>query len=107
MELQEKLSNFGYYIENDLHCYIQSLKVSPETPFYWKLLIIGIVSAKRIRKILPVLQVGGHAPVPPTPQVFRVIFLHTEGTGKDNCPDCVFSKCRIYSSLKHHNSFSF
>ena len=30
-----------------------------EAQFYWKLLIIGIVSAKGIRKNVPVLQVGG------------------------------------------------
>ena len=90
MELQEKLSNFGYYIENDFHCNSQSLKVSPEAPFNWKLLIFGIVSAKRIRKILPVLQVCGSTPAPPTPPVFRVVLLHTEGAGKDTCLDSVY-----------------
>ena len=51
-----------------------------------------VVSAKGIRKILSVLQVGGHAPAPPappTPPVFRVVLLHTEGTGKDTCPGSV------------------
>ena len=48
MELQEKLSNFGYYFENDFYCNSQSFRVSPEAPFNWKLLLIGIVSAKGI-----------------------------------------------------------
>ena len=86
MELQEKLSNFGHYIENDFHCYSQSLKVSPVAPFYWKLLIISIVRTKGIRKNIPVLQVGGHAPAHSTTPVFRVILLYTEVTGKDTYP---------------------
>ena len=97
MKLQEKLSNFGYYIENDFHCYSQSLKVSPEAPFYWKLLIIGKVSAKGIRKNVPGLQVGGHTPAPPTPPAFRAVLLHTEGqgVGKYTCPGSV----NKYSSI--------
>ena len=80
MELQENLSNFGYYIENDFHSNSQSLKVSsPETPLNWKLLIIGIVSAKGIRKNVADIQEGGSVPVTPTPPVFRVVLLHTVG----------------------------
>ena len=67
----------------------QSLKISPEAPFNWKLLKFGIVSAKGIRKYLPVLQVGGSAPAPPTPPVFRVVLLHTEAAIQDFCPDTV------------------
>ena len=91
MELQEKLSNFGHDVANDFHCYSQSLKVSPKAPFYWKLLIFGIVSDKGIRKNVPVLQVGGHAPTPLAPPVFRVVLLHTKRAGKykDTCPDSV------------------
>ena len=48
MELQKKLSNFLYYIENVFLCNNQSLKVFPEAPFYWELLIIGKVNVKRI-----------------------------------------------------------
>ena len=48
-----------------------------------KLLMIGIVSTKGIRKNIPDLQVVGPAPDPPTPSVFRVVLLHTEGAGKD------------------------
>ena len=76
MELQEKFSNFGYNIENDFHCNDQ-------------MLIIGIVSAKGIRKNVPVLQVGRHALAPPTPPVFRVVLFHRKGAGKNTCPDCV------------------
>ena len=89
MELREKLSNFDHYNVSHFQCNNQSLKVSPETPFSWKLLIIGIVSAKGIRKNLPVLQVGRPAPAPPTPPVFWVVLLHTDGAGKDTCPDSI------------------
>ena len=89
MELREKLSNFDHYNESHFRYYTQSLKVSPEAPFNWKLLIIGIVSAKGIRKNVPDLQVGGPAPASPTPPVFRVVLLHTEGAGKDTWPGIV------------------
>ena len=46
MERQEKLSNFRYYNEDEFYCNTQSLAVSPDAPFNWKLLQIGIVSAK-------------------------------------------------------------
>ena len=50
MELRKKLLNFGYYNENDFYVYgnTQSLGVYTEAPFNWKLLLIGIVSAKGI-----------------------------------------------------------
>ena len=75
MELQEELSNFDYYNESHFQCNTQSLKVSPEAVFNWKLFIIGIVSAMWIRKNVTVLQVSEPAPDPPTPTVFRVV-LH-------------------------------
>ena len=70
---------------------IVKVRESPEAPFYWKLLIIDIVSSKWIRKNVPVLQVGGHAPTPLAPPVFRVVLLHTKRAGKykDTCPDSV------------------
>ena len=48
------------------------------------------------KKNVPVLQVGGHAPAPHTPPEFRVVLLHTEGAGKDNCPDSVHSYLNVY-----------
>ena len=47
------------------------LRISPEAPFYWKLAYI----VPRLRKSVPVLQVWGSAPTPPTPPVFRRILL--------------------------------
>ena len=96
MEFQEKLSNFGYYIENDFYCNIQIFRVSPEAPFNWNLLLIGILSAKGIWKIL-ILQVGGHAPAPPTCPVIRLILLRTEGPRKDfwNSTE-IATKTRLY-----------
>ena len=83
MELQEKLSNFGYYIENDFYCNTQSLGVCPKALFNWKLLLIGIVSAaKGIWKNVPILQVGGPAPAPSTLSVIRVVLLHTDASDK-------------------------
>ena len=52
-------------------------------------MLIGIISAEEDLKKSPILQVGGPAPAPPTPSVFRVVLLHTEGAGKDTCPDSV------------------
>ena len=66
MELREKLSNFDHYNESHFQCDTQSLKIFPEASLLWKLLIFGIVSAKGIRKKLPVLQVGGPAPACPS-----------------------------------------
>ena len=83
MEFREKLSNFEYNNASHFQCITQSLKVSPEASFNWKLLIFRIASTKGIRKNLPVLQVGGSTSAPPTPPVFRVVLLHIEGTGKD------------------------
>ena len=51
----------------------------PEPPFYWKLLKIGIRNAKGIRKDVPIFQVLGSNPVPPTPPVFRVVFTSHRG----------------------------
>ena len=61
----------------------QNLSASPEAPFNWKLLLIGIVSAKGIWKKVPILQVGGPAHARPTPPVIRVVLLHTEAVDKD------------------------
>ena len=88
IKVEEKHSNFGYYIENDFHCN-HVMEFFPKLHFIGNWLIIGIVSAKGLRKNVLVLQVGGHAPAPPTPPVFRVVLLHTEGTGKKTCPDSV------------------
>ena len=52
------------------------------------MLLIGIVSAKGIRKKCPYLT-SRRAPalVCPTPPVIRVVLLHTETLDKDLCPD--------------------
>ena len=42
------------------------------------LLEIGIRNAKEIRKDVPIFQVLGSAPAPPTQPVFRVVLFHTE-----------------------------
>ena len=39
---------------------------------------MAIRSAKDISRNVPVLQVWGSAPVPPTPPVLSVVLLHTE-----------------------------
>ena len=54
------------------------MRVSTAATFTWKLLLIGIVSAKGIWKKFPNLQVGGPAPAPPTLSVIRVVLPHTE-----------------------------
>ena len=82
MELQEKLSNFGITLKMTS----QSLRVSLEAPFYWKLLLISIVSTKWKKQNFSVLQVGGPTPAPPTPPVLRAVLLHTEEPGKDIFP---------------------
>ena len=55
MERQEKLPNF-------IVCNTLSLVVSPEAPFNWKLLLIGIGSVKGIIKKSPILQEGEARP---------------------------------------------
>ena len=67
---------------------------------------MGIVSAKGIRKNVPVLQVGGHDPTPPTPPVFRVVLLHTEGAGKDTCPKSVLKNPLANYLLVFNATFS-
>ena len=66
------------------------MAVSPEAPFNWKMLPIGIVSAKGIWKKVSILQVGGSAPAPTTPPVIRIVLLHTEAANKDLCPGSVW-----------------
>ena len=88
MVLCEKLSNFGYFIKNDFYCNNQSFRDSSEAPFNWKLLLIGIISAKGIWKKFPILKVGG--PAPATPPVIRVVLLHAEAADKELCPDTVY-----------------
>ena len=39
--------------EVEIYCYTQSLAVSPDASFDWKLLLIGIVTTKGIRKKSP------------------------------------------------------
>ena len=56
----------------------QSFRDSSEAPFNWKLLLIGVDTAKGIFLKFPNLQVGEPAPAPPTPPVIRVVLLHTE-----------------------------
>ena len=48
------------------------LRISPEAPFIWKLLQIGILRAKG-HKNLSNLEVGGPAPARPTPPVIMVV----------------------------------
>ena len=81
MELREKLPNFGYYNENKFYCSTQSLVASPEAPFDWKLLPIGIVRVKGILKNFPKLQVVGPSPIQFIPTVIRIVLLQTEATG--------------------------
>ena len=40
-------------------------------------------------KKVPILQVGGPAPAPPTLPVIRVVLLHTEAAVQDLCPGTV------------------
>ena len=40
--------------------------------------ILGSVSVRDIRKDVPILQVGGSTPFPPTMSAIRVLLLHTE-----------------------------
>ena len=47
-------------------------------PFNWKLFKLGSVSVRDIRKDVPILQVGGSTPFPPTISAIRVVLLHTE-----------------------------
>ena len=77
MELSEKLSNFDYQNK----CNTQSLRVSPEAPFDWKLLLIGPVRVKGIIKNVLYLEVGGSNSAPPTLFVIRIVLLHTEAVG--------------------------
>ena len=49
---------YFYYNKSGNFC----LRVFSEAPFYWKLLKIGIQSAKDIRKYVPTFQVKGFAP---------------------------------------------
>ena len=73
-----KMGTFFHIPWNDFYCNTQSLGVSPEALFNWKLLLIGIVSAKGIWKHVPILQVGGPAPAPHTLHIIRVLLPHTE-----------------------------
>ena len=50
----------------------QRLTVSPDASFNWKLLKIGSASANEIGENVPNLQVGCHAPAPPTLPVIKV-----------------------------------
>ena len=86
MELNGEVSNFGYFIQNDFYCNIQSFRDCPETKFNCKLLLIGINSAKGIFKNVSIRKVGVPAPAPPTPPIIKVFLLHTEQTV---CPDTV------------------
>ena len=61
MEQSGEVWNIGYFIKNDFYCNSQSFRDCPEAPFNWKLLLIGIVSAKGIWKKVSNLQVGGAA----------------------------------------------
>ena len=67
---QTKISTF-YFNKSENFC----LKVSPVAPFYWKLLKIGIHSAKDIRKDAHVLQVRGSAPAPPSKSCQRSLWM--------------------------------
>ena len=49
------------------------MKFSPEAPFIWKLLYIGILRAKGLDKNVPNLEVGGADPIPPTPPAIWVV----------------------------------
>ena len=55
-------------------CNSQSLTVSTEAPFIWKLMLIGKASAKGIWKT---------SPAPSKLPVIRVVLPHTEATDKD------------------------
>ena len=51
-------------------------KISPKAPFNWKLLIIRLVKAKRIKKTSQSYKYVSTSPI------VRVVLLHTEGAGK-------------------------
>ena len=72
-------------------------QVPPESPFYWKLLKIGIRSAKNIRENDLIFQVLGFIPAPPTLPVLRVVLLHTEASGERLFRGSVCIKTRIPS----------
>ena len=55
-----------FSVQNVFLSNTQSLRVFLDAPFYWKLLIIGIVNAQGIRKNVLVLQVSWITPAPPT-----------------------------------------
>ena len=59
-----------------------SLALHMLAPFYWKLLKIGIRSAKDHGNYTPIFQIHGSAPVLLTPPVFYVVLLHTEASGR-------------------------
>ena len=64
-------------------------------PFDWKLFKLGLVSVRDIRKNVPILQVGGSTPAPPTLPVIRVVLLHTERI----IQYYLSSTVRIYSTI--------
>ena len=104
------MPNLRYYNEDEFYFNTQSLVVSPDAPFDWKLLLIGIVSAKGIWKKVPILQVGGPAPARPTLPVIRVVLLHTEAMDKDLCPHTVnltFNGAVVVSIVVTNRAFKY
>ena len=56
--------------------YIKKFSENIFAPFNWKLLKLGSVSVKDIRKNVPILQVGGSTLAPPILPVIRLVLLH-------------------------------
>ena len=55
--------------------FVLSLRLRYLAPFDWKILQIGTLRAKDLRKNVPVFQGGGSTPAPPTPPIIRVVLL--------------------------------
>ena len=71
--LNEKIYLMSYYIKK----IVRSLRLRHLPPFDWKFLQIGILSAKDLRKNVPILHKGGLTPAPLTLLAIRVVLLHT------------------------------
>ena len=92
MGLQDNLWNFGYNNKSHFQCNTQSLKVFLEAPFNWKLLLIGIVSAKGIWKNVPILQEGELASAPLKLPIIKVVLPHIEACD----PTLLQPHCRCF-----------
>ena len=82
IELQKKLSNKNcHFLKTKTKVEIFGLRDPPEAQFYWKVLKLGIRSAKSIKKC-PYFSNQRVHPCRTTLTVFRIVLLHTEASGK-------------------------